>query len=307
MSKNRDTVKQYLRWLGGKYKVIKTLMDHMPAHNINYFAEPFCGSAIVYVNMHFAGLVSHGLLNDIGKWAVMSHKLIRDDLPYYLKKAKKYQKAVEATKGDASAFKELYLKIREEFNANIETVDNAQIMRFIFLSKMGFNGLIRFNKQGLSTTAPGVPKLKYSIDEDNLALFSIALKDARFSIFDFAVMIEKIQEHFREDDMVFWDPPYLPTDFDGSDLEKPFGNYFGTDFNWHSLEKIKEYFDYFSKKKVSQMLTINDFPQVRDLFKDYIICEHEVIKIRKGTAGFPGKTKELIITNYERKRKDARK
>jgi len=291
-------VHQYLRWLGAKYKVLDTLISNMPKTKVNFFAEPFCGSAIVYVNMKINNLVDKGILNDVGKWIILSHKLIRDDLDYYKEESKKYINAISKINKDLAKFKEYYYAVRKSFNECVDRNDesNEQIMRFIFLSKMGFNGVIRFNKKGHSNTPPGHQNLGFSFNDNSLIEFSQQLKFAKLSTRDYASFLDVLRDKLTSEDMIFYDPPYLPTNFDINNKEKSFGNYFNSDFNYKDIEKIKEYFDLFSKNGVKQMLTINDISYIRELFSKYNIIENTVFKLKKNAKS--GNTKELIIKNY---------
>lgn len=288
----------YLRWLGGKYHIIKHLINMMPKESIDAFVEPFCGTGIVYAFMWNLGIVKNGLLNDYGKWVILCHKLVRDKLDYYLSEAEKYRKLIEGANKDADTFKNMYLKVRAEFNANINDTSDEQLMRFIFLSKLGFNGLIRFNKNGLSNTSPGHHNLKFIVDTENMKAISNAFKNAEFSIGDFNTFLDSIKNRVGRNSMIFYDPPYLPTFFDETKKDVPFGNYFASDFCYRSLEQVKDWFDYFDHVGVKQMITINDHPILRKLFMTYNIHAIEVMKACKGKAFKRGKTHELLITNY---------
>jgi hypothetical protein len=100
--------------------------------------------------------------------------------------------------------------------------------------------------------------------------------------------ISLIQEFDSLDTFFFLDPPYENTANEVGYAE-------GSDtFNFEELKKICDTI------KGTFLLTINDSPNIRELFKDYFI---KSINVRN--AGFNGKTnlkrirEELIITNYE--------
>lgn len=291
-------IHQYIKWLGAKFRSLDKIVNYLPSGSIQYWIEPFCGSGIVYANLKHNGLVEQGILGDVCKWIVYSHKLVRDDLNIFFEKAKEYSEKIDAIdpRKNREEFCDYYLHVRKEFNRDLSIVDDDQIMRFIFLCKFGYNGLVRFTKKGGFCVPPGY-MYQWTLDMQNMISFSNALKKAKLSILPYDKMLDKLKNLLTSTDAVYYDPPYVPTFFDKDHKEKCFGNYAGNTFNFYDIEKIKGYFDYFTGKGVHQIMSINDVPIIRDLFSDYIIEETSVFKMKPGTSGLSGKTRELIIHN----------
>ena len=296
-------IKPYFRYLGGKYKVMDKIADLMPKDSsLTTLVEPFAGSCQVYLGLRERGIVSDGRLNDNSKWVILLHKLIRDNPDLYLEYCKKYRQITDKMYDKPDVYKAVYYKVREEFNKNINDDSIKQIMRFAFIIKMGFNGLVRFKKDGSNeiSVAPGSVKLRFAYEEDNIRLISSYFKDCQFYCEDYTSFIKHIvSEIDPESSLVFYDPPYLPTTFTMEKQDKDFNVYSPGTFSFKDIRKIRVLFDYLSKKGIKQMLTINDQKEVLELFEsDYNIHRVEVKKIKPGTAAFTGATTELWITNY---------
>jgi DNA adenine methylase len=119
----------------------------------------------------------------------------------------------------------------------------------------------------------------------NIQFYKDKLKSADLLSEDYKKVIHNYD---NKNTFFFLDPPYENT-------SKSFGYAEGSDtFDFELLKKTVD------KIKGFFMMTINDSPYIRKLFKDYIIK-----KINVRNAGFNGKTnlnrtrKELIIMNYD--------
>jgi DNA adenine methylase len=119
----------------------------------------------------------------------------------------------------------------------------------------------------------------------NIQFYKDKLRDVKLLNEDYKKVIHDYND---TNTFFFLDPPYENTANDVGYAE-------GSDtFNFEELKKICDTI------KGTFLLTINDSPNIRELFKDYFI---KSINVRN--AGFNGKTnlkrirEELIITNYE--------
>lgn len=291
-------IKPYLRWLGGKFSVIDKIIENLPSSKIDILIEPFVGSGMVFANLKANNIVNYGLLNDNNKWIMKTHELTRDNPDFFIHTAEKYQNLIAKIDQNKEKFKSVYYEIRNKFNQNLNDCSAQQIMRFVWISKMEFNGLIRFNKNGLCTTASGHNKLKFVFDKENFIEISKLFGSAKFFNLDFTNFLDKIENKITKNSFIFYDPPYLPTDFDINKKDMNFNDYSEIPFNFTHIEKIKEKFDYFNDRGISQMLTINCDPIIEMLFKKYNLNKIEVSKFKPGTSGFRGKTYEYFITNF---------
>lgn len=92
-----------------------------------------------------------------------------------------------------------------------------------------------------------------------------------------------IDKYDREHSFFFCDPPYIET--------RDYGNKF-------KEEEHRELSDKLKNLKGKFLLTINDHPLSRELYKDFNIKEVQVNYSVSKEAKARGKYQELIITNY---------
>lgn len=292
-----NRAKPYLRYLGGKNKVVGQISELLPK-TIRRFAEPFCGSAMVYVRLKEEGRIESGILNDNSEWIIRSHRLIRDNPEKFLEIGRKYVEVFRKLRGDKERFKKAYYMVRDKFNANIDQDTPEEILRFIFLSKMGYNGVIRFRDDGTTNIAAGHENLRFVMDEENILRLSEIFKSSTFSSIDFADFLDKIAPIIGESDFIFYDPPYLQTKFKIEDKSKDFNPYSSETFNFYDMERLEKKFEEMSDRGIPEMITLNDHEEIAKLFGKFNIHKIPVSKMKPGTSGFCGDTYEYWITNY---------
>ena len=94
-------------------------------------------------------------------------------------------------------------------------------------------------------------------------------------------------------DFVYFDSPYVP-ESDSAD----FTDYTKTGFSYEDHERLANLFRRLDKLGAYVMLSNNDVPLVRDLYKEYKIESLDVKRlINRNAAKRSGK--EVLITNYQ--------
>ena len=126
--------KSFLKWAGGKSKLLNILLPEIGEVKGNYI-EPFCGSAVVAFNVK----ASNYILADIN-----------DDLINVYRQLKLYGEVFikYCSLLFESEFRneESYYKFREKFNKTTNDLEKAVL--FIYLNRNAFNGLCRYNQSG---------------------------------------------------------------------------------------------------------------------------------------------------------------
>lgn len=291
-------IRPYLRWLGGKFSVLDEILKVLPNRKIDILVEPFVGSGMVFANLKANTIVDYGLLNDNNKWIIKTHELTRDNPSVFINTTQKYIALVSKINENKEKFKDVFYKIRNKFNSELDNCSIQQIMRFVWISKMGFNGVIRFNKHGVCTTAAGHHKLKFVFDIENFKQVSKMFSTTEFFNLDFVDFLDNIENKLNKNSFIFYDPPYLPTNFDINKKDMNFNVYSEIPFSYIDIERLKKKFDYFDRKGIQQLLTMNFDSNIKNLFKSYNLNKIEVTKFKPGTSGFRGKTYEYFVTNF---------
>lgn len=122
---------------GIKTKLIPWIMELIPAVNGKWI-EPFLGTGVVAFNSGF----SKAILNDTNPHIINFYKGIQEGvITAPLMKQYLENEGELLRKADDNGY-EHYRKVRERFNREFSPYD------FIFLSRAGFNGMMRFGRKG---------------------------------------------------------------------------------------------------------------------------------------------------------------
>ncbi|WP_058230128.1 DNA adenine methylase [Clostridium butyricum] len=167
--------------------------------------------------------------------------------------------------------------IFEEYkNCTLEYMTEIhRAIRFLYLITQSFGG--KGNNYGYGTTIRPGQQIFYN---DMLLKLRDRLKNTYVENLSFEKIIDKYD---REHSFFFCDPPYIET--------CDYGNKF-------KEEEHRELSDKLKNLKGKFLLTINDHPLSRELYKDFNIKEVQVNYSVSKEAKARGKYNELIITNY---------
>ena len=123
---------------GIKTKLVPWIMDLAPTVNGRWI-EPFLGTGVVAFNSGF----KKAILNDTNPHIINFYKKVQSGeiTPPLMKQYLELEGDILSTAGDNGY--DHYRAVRKRFNLEFSPFD------FIFLSRAGFNGMMRFNKKGL--------------------------------------------------------------------------------------------------------------------------------------------------------------
>jgi len=184
---------------GIKTKLVPFIKAIMPEYS-GRFIEPFLGTGVVAFNL----ANGKATLNDINPHLIKFYKSIQDRL-ITSESIKKYLISEgEFLRNAPNEGYDHYIAVRSRFNDLFKSED------FLFLSRAGFNGMIRFNKKGKWNipfckkpdrfAQSYVTKICNQVDR----VSKIITSDWVFKNVDF----EKIIDEAKEGDLIYCDPPY---------------------------------------------------------------------------------------------------
>lgn len=182
--------KPFLKWAGGKYKVLPRIFGALPGGK--RLIEPFAGSAVVSLNAPF----SERLASDSNSDLINLYRSVVGETGNFIAQASSLF-APEYNTRDA------YDALRAEFNGTDDPFRRSVI--FVYLNRHCFNGLCRYNAKGRFN----VPFGRYrnpTFPLREVQHFAEAAKAIQFrnATFD-EVMLEA-----QPGDVVYCDPPYAP-------------------------------------------------------------------------------------------------
>lgn len=222
MTKKQGVHRSPLFYVGDKYKLITEIKTHFP-DNIGRLIEPFVGGGSVFMNVD----ANEFLLNDIDSFVISIHKMLcsyvdREDefFKEFFNIVKKYNLSLSYKENTvpkelkesfpktyfAKYNKEAYSRLRDDFNKG----GKQDIMQLYALLIYGFNRMLRFNKKGDFNLPVGNVDFNqntYNAIEDYFTL--LKEKNVVWHNEDFRVFLNNID--YREDDLIYLDPPYLIT------------------------------------------------------------------------------------------------
>ncbi len=253
-------MKGVIPYFGGKSRLAKTIISKIPDHTC--YVEVFAGGASVF----FAKEPSQTeVINDLDKDLVTLYRVIKHH-PEELYRQYKFS-----------------LVSRSEFDreqqVNPETLTDVQrAARYLFLQKCAFGGHVTGQTFGTATT--GKPRFNLLTLESTIEQAWQRLINVQIECKDFRDLIPRYD---RPHSLFFLDPPYwcIPGyrhDFQEQDF---------VDLA-NILQNIKGKF----------LMTINDTPEVRAIFKQFTIKETTLKYSMSTKAESRAKTRiELLVSN----------
>lgn len=265
MAKQKQAVSHKLRsplrgWLGGKYQLASRIIDRIPEHTC--YVEPFAGAAWVLFKKSRS---KSEVLNDISYDVVNLYRCVQHHLDALLD-------YIAPT-----------LVSRAEFQRLMRTppdtlTDIQRAARFLYIHRNSFGGKVVDNHFGTSTSRH--PKYDIATIETELKLARKRLARCCIENLGYADVISRYD---RVHTFFYIDPPYY-------DCEDVYGKGL---FSKADFEQLAQQL---ANIKGKFLLSLNDRPEVREIFKAFNI---ETEQVRYSVAlGKGDMFDEVLISNY---------
>jgi DNA adenine methylase len=267
-------VKPFLKWAGGKTRLLPALRKSSPQRFNRYF-EPFLGGGAFF----FDSLPSDAVLGDSNPELINCYQVVREkprELIAYLSKLR----INEAE----------FYRLRELRPEELAPVVRAA--RLIYLNKTCYNGLYRVNRQGRFNTPYGRHSNVTLVDPNNLIAASVALRRAQLICADFASVLETA----RKGDFVYLDPPYVPVG-----KFSDFKRYTKDQFYEADQERLATRFRELSAKGCSVLLSNSFNEKTAKLYSRFFQRTVKMPRFVNCKGEGRGHVDELLISNYEPK------
>lgn len=254
VNKSDATCKPFLKWSGGKAKVIRHIEPLLPeAWGVYY--EPFLGGGALF--FHLASrqsMAGRAVLSDINERLVRTYRAVRDDVEEVIEALQRHKKFHTP---------EYYYTTRGDGTID-EQSDVAVAAWFIYLNKTCFNGLHRVNKKGEFNVPLGRYTNPMICDAENLRACSQALQG-----------VDILRRSFHEviagpsaGDFTYFDPPYVPLTKTAN-----FTAYSAEGFGYDEQARLVLLAWRLANRGVHVLLSNSDTPLTRDLYRaDHFTC-----------------------------------
>jgi len=277
--------KSYLRWVGGKSRILTEVLECIGDCTNSRFIEPFMGSGTVSLNVE----ACEYLLNDFNPDLINAHKQVI-----------LYPDAViEELTPMFDLGRDKYYEIRAMFNLRLGQTDIQRAALFIYLNRHGFQGLCRYSKKSGFNVPVGTGGIMDPTDLINK--FSNYFTSFGYFNFDevqcadylhncdFEEIIDLAGDY--ENDVVYCDSPYPSDNMSMSDF-----NYTKDGFGVKDHIRMRDAVVRASKRGVRVIVSLNDTEFVRELYSDADeIVELSAMRSISSKSKTRGKAKELLI------------
>jgi DNA adenine methylase len=278
-------MKSFIKWSGGKSRSLKIILQNIPSNFNNYY-EPFIGGGVVFINIINDNNKKKSYIADTNKFLINAFYHIKRNLKKLLKEYEKYIESYNKSNDK----KDFYLKKRDIFNKQNfkKTCEDGAL--FIFLVNAGFNGQWRMNSKGILNMGWGRKDKLNMLDVELLTNISNTLDNTTIKCEDYTNVIKRI----KKNDFIYLDPPYFPTNLQKSN----FSNYTKDGWKFEDYLKFIDFIYALEEKGVKIMISNNDVPFLKSIFKNFKIKKIDVFRSVGANTKSNKKIKEVLLTNY---------
>jgi DNA adenine methylase len=279
-----------VKWVGGKGQlkdvILKEIYRMHPAP-IGAYHEPFAGGLSVFFALSAEKRIREAVISDANEELITLYEVVKKDPKPLIRHLRRLSKEF--------GFSE---KAYKEIRAQAQKSPAAIGARFLYLNRVGFNGLYRVNKKGVFNVPYGHPKKPPRIlYEDALQAAHLALQRAEIlhcSSYECSIA----QGLERQCDFMYLDPPYWPTRPTAN-----FTSYTAEDFGEYDQKSLASYFRLLAGKGISALLSNSDVPETRELYKDFVIKKVTARRNINSNGKKRGPVGELLVESRYKKQK----
>jgi DNA adenine methylase len=246
-------------YIGGKSRLSNCIIKMIPDHTS--YCEVFCGAAWVFYRKEPS---RYEIINDLDSNLVAFYRVLQNHLEEFLKQFKWLLSSHEWW---------------EDYNRQMDAgglTDIQRAARYYYVQRQCFGGKVKSKTWGAPIEhAPRINlvRMEEELSQVHLRLMRVVIENMDYKVF--------IQRYDRKKTFFYLDPPYY---------KMPFYN--------HNFDKLKDFetlAKILSNLNGKFLLSINDEPEIRDIFKSFDINSVTVdysVNMKK-RAG-----REPLIKNY---------
>lgn len=257
----------FLKWAGGKTRLLPTLLTYTPAR-FNTYIEPFVGGGALF----FALQPRKAILADSNPELINCYTVVRDRVEDLIAVLDEYPYA-----------EEFYYNLRTEMPEDAV----LRAARLIYLNRTCFNGLYRVNKRGQFNVPFGRYTNPVICDAERLKAASYALRNAELHRADYR---STLQTCARPGDFIYIDPPYHPVS-QYSDFKRYTAEFFYTEDQRELARNVKQ----LGQQGCFVLVSNSSCDFIRDIYQG---CQVIEVSARRNINKDPnkrGEVKEVLI------------
>ncbi len=252
-------------WQGGKSKLAKTLIERIERIPHQTYVEPFVGMGGVFLRRGYRPRLE--VANDLNGEIVNLFRILQ----------RHYPQLMEVMRFQLASRRE-FERLRVVDPATLTDIERAA--RFLYLQRLAFGGQVK----GVFGVAPDhAPRFSLARLEPILDAAHERLDGVVFESLDWS---EVISRYDSARTLFYLDPPYF-----GGESDYGKGMFERRDFQRMA--------DLLASIKGAFILSINDTPEIREIFAQFHLDEVRLSYTVGLQARKDGKARELIIANRE--------
>ncbi|MDR7653727.1 DNA adenine methylase [Acinetobacter junii] len=252
--------KPIVPWMGGKRRLVSQLIEKMPEHEC--YVELFAGGAALFFMREQPAKVE--IINDVNGELVNLYRVVQHHLEEFIRQFKW-----------AIISRQMFEWLKAASTDLMTDIQRAA--RFYYLQHTAFGAKNSGQTFGTATTskAPSFLRIEDQLTDAYYRLSGVTVENLSWD--------DCLLKYDRPHSFMYADPPYWGLAG------------YGVEFGWEHYQKMAELMKT-CKSKI--MLSINDHPDIRNLFSNFNISTTK-INYTVGNSGNGREQKlELIITNY---------
>ena len=284
MSKVNNKLKPFIKYCGGKTKLLPYIIENLPQVKLKNYYEPFVGGGSVFFSIYsiYKNNITY-TISDINGSLINCYDTIKNNVDKVINELRR-----DIYKNDMNSYYDRR-KRYNELKCNLSNNSDSDILiekvaLFIYLNKCGYNGMYRENLRGEFNIPFGKMKNPNICDEELLRVVSESLKNVHIGCCEYNNILDIIEKG----DFVYLDPPYHET----------FTDYTNNKFGEDEQKKLKLFIDMLRDKGVYIMLSNSATNFIKDLYKDYKQINLTTKYSLGGKGADRGNKEELLILNY---------
>lgn len=267
------STRPFLKWAGGKRRLLPELVRHLPSSYGTYY-EPFLGGGALFFHLR----PRRAVLGDANARLVRAYTGVRDSVDEVVRILRSYPPTRDTFEA---------LRARD-----IDQSSDAEVAAwFVFLNRLGYNGLYRVNRAGRFNVPFGDYANPRVCDEATLRACSAALAGAELVVSDFA----EVAAEARRGDLAYFDPPYVPLSATAS-----FTSYTSKGFSPADQERLRDQARALAARGVTALISNSSAPAVHELYAsdDFALSPVQAARAINCKPGGRGAVIELVIVAH---------
>jgi DNA adenine methylase len=271
----------FVKWAGGKAQLLDELLAQVP-EKLGTYHEPFVGGGALFFRLKSLGRIKKARLSDANPDLMTAYRALRDFPDAVIEE-------LERVQGQTSEAE--YYAMRAQDPDGMTAPQRTA--RFIYLNRMGFNGLYRVNSKGRFNVPYGRYKDPKILDRENLRMVSLALQGISVDQASFGGVLKAA----KAGDFVYFDPPYLPVSRTAN-----FTAYSKSGFGDAEQRQLATVAAALADQGVEVLLSNSDTPFARELYEGhgFEVSRVEAVRAINSKATGRGAVGELLVRAHAR-------